>query len=191
MSRFPVHVRGVRLEDAADLLDLWQLPSRPSTLRADALADVQAGIRKVLATDRERIVLAELDGDVAGALHLRVAPLAPLSTEQAVHVSHLHVAEEYRRRGIGRTLLETAVTWAEEHGVTHLVTMAAVNSRESSRFMARLGFSQAVTLRVAPTAALRARLPGDLHGVRPLAGGRQLAQVLAARRSQRRNQTVV
>ena len=80
MSRSPVHVRGVRLEDAADLLDLWQLPMRPSTLRADALAELQAGIRKVLATDRERIVLAECDGDVAGALHLRVAPLAPLTT---------------------------------------------------------------------------------------------------------------
>lgn len=189
MSRSPVHVRGVRLEDAADLLDLWQLPMRPSTLRADALAELQAGIRKVLATDRERIVLAECDGDVAGALHLRVAPLAPLTTEQALHISHLHVVEAFRRRGIGRTLLESAVSWAEERGVPHVVTMAAVNSRESSRFMARLGFGQAVTLRVAPTAALRARLPGD-HGVRPVAGGRQLAQVLAVRRSQRRNQAV-
>lgn len=185
MRRCPVQIRVGALADAASLVDIWEL-GRPHGSRGDA--EVEAGIRKALASDHERILVATADDRVVGAVHLRVAPLGPLSSELGVHVSHLHVHEDFRRRGIARGLMESAVSWAEENAVARVVTMAAVNSRESSRFMARLGFTQALVLRVAPTAALRARLPVD--PVRPAAGGRQLAQVLAARRSARRKQNV-
>jgi ribosomal protein S18 acetylase RimI-like enzyme len=121
---------------------------------------------------------------------MQIGPLAPMAAELGLHVSHLHVHPDFRRRGVARCLMESAVTWAEENGIAHVVGMGPVNSREASRFMARLGFTQAVILRVAPTAALRARLPLDPIGKRAHGSGRQIAQVLAQRRSQRRNQTI-
>jgi ribosomal protein S18 acetylase RimI-like enzyme len=190
VSRSPVHVRPVALDDATELLDVWHLPQRTFGSREDELADMQAGIRKVLADDRERIMLAVQGGRIVGAVHLQLGPLAPMVTELGIHVTHLHVHPDFRRRGIARCLMESAVTWAEENGINHVVGMGPVNSRESSRFMARLGFTQAVILRVAPTAALRARLPMDPIGGRTHVGGRQIAQVLAQRRSQRRNQSI-
>ena len=191
MSRSAVHVRAVRLEDAGELLTVWQtLPPRLAA-QGQALAEVEGTIRKVLASDRERIVVAEVGGRLAGALHLKIAPLAPLSSDLAVFTSHLNVVPEFRRRGVARGLMEAAVTWAEENAIVHVVAMSAVNSRDTSRFMARLGLAQAAVVRVAPTSTLRAKLPVELPAVsHQVAGNRQIGQVLAARRSLRRNQSV-
>ncbi len=188
MSRSGVNVRAVQLGDADELLGLWQtLPSRNVSAEV-ALAEVQSTIRKVLASDRERIVVAEVGGRVVGGLHLRLGQLAPMTSEQAVFTSHLNVVPEFRRRGIARTLMESAVTWAEENAIPHVVALTPVNSRDTSRFMARLGLSQAAVLRVAPTSLLRAKLPVDRPAaLRQVAGGRQLGQVLAARRSMKRS----
>lgn len=191
MSRSAVHIRAVHLDDADELLAVWQtLPARP-TAQEHALTEVEGTIRKVLASERERIVVAEVGNRLAGALHLKIGPLAPLSSDLAVFTSHLNVVQEFRKRGIARSLMEAAVTWAEENAILHIVAMSAVNSRDTSRFMARLGLAQAAVVRVAPTATLRAKLPVEVPGVtRPVASNRQISQVLAARRSLRRNQIV-
>lgn len=191
MSRSAVQIRAVHLDDTEELLSVWQtLPPRLAA-QEQARVEVEGTIRKVLASERERIVVADVAGRLAGALHLRIAPLAPLSADLAVFTSHLNVVPEFRRRGIARGLMESAVTWAEENAIVHVVAMSAVNSRDTSRFMARLGLAQAAVVRVAPTATLRAKLPVDLPGVsRPVASNKQIGQVLAARRSLRRNQSV-
>ena len=60
MSRSAVHIRAVHLDDADELLAVWQtLPAR-QTAQEQALADVEGTIRKVLASERERIVVAEV-----------------------------------------------------------------------------------------------------------------------------------
>lgn len=191
MSRSGVQIRSARLDDAEELLDLWQtLPGR-SAAGSDPQADIQSTLRKVMASDRERIVVAEVGGRIVAALHLGIGQLTPMTSEQAVFASHLCVDDNFRRRGIARALMEAAVTWAEENAGAHVVALSAVNSRDTSRFMARLGLSQAAVVRVASTSALRAKLPVERPGMRPVAGNRQLGQVLAARRSLRRSQGVV
>jgi len=189
VSRSAVHVRQVRLDDAEALIDLWGL--LPGRLNGRETTDIESSIRKVLASDRERIVVACVHDQIVGGLHLQLAPLAPLLTDLAVFTSHLHVEPEFRRRGVARALMEAAVTWAEENGIAHLVAMSSAHSRDANRFMARLGLSQAAMLRVATTGALRAKLPVEMPGMpRPAAGRSQLGQVLAQRRSLRRNQIV-
>lgn len=189
MSRSGVHVRAVRLDDADEILGMWAAtPVRPSGADA-ARADVDSMLRKVLASIRERIVVAEVNGRLVGALHLRLGPLTPVGSEEAVFASHLTVLPEFRRRGIARSLMGAAVTFAEENAVAHVVAVTPAHSRDTSRFMARLGLSQAAVVRVAPTSVLRSRLPVELPGMhRPVAANRQLGQVLAARRSLRRSQ---
>ena len=190
LTRSVVHVRHVRLDDAESLIDLWGLlPGRLSG--RETVTDTESAIRKVLANDRERIVVATIHDQIVGGLHLHMAPLTPLLTDLAVFTSHLHVAPEFRRRGVARALMEAGVTWAEEHGIAHVVAMSSAHSRDANRFMARLGLAPAAILRVAPTAALRAKLPVERPGVlRPIAGRSQLGQVLAQRRSLRRSQSV-
>lgn len=191
MSRAPFQIRTVELADAEVLTELWHADSRVGQHSA-ARQDIPSTIRKVLASLHDRIVVAVVDDRIVGAVYLRLGPLMPLTSDQAVFVHLLKVEESFRRRGVARGLMEAAVSWAEEHGTTHVVTVAAGMSRESSRFMARLGLSPVATVRAAPTAALRAKLPVEVPALmRGGAGQRNnLGQVLAARRASRRSQSV-
>jgi hypothetical protein len=80
------------------------------------------------------------------------------------------------------------VAWAEELGVAHVATAAVAGSRDANRFMARIALGPYALLRVAPTHAVRSRLGAGRRPVQS-SGGRQLTQVLAARRSMRRART--
>ncbi len=66
---------------------------------------------------------------------------------------------------------------------------AASGSRDANRFLARLALGPLATLRVAPVAAVRARLVAQRPDLTTTGSGRQLTRVLAARRSMRRAQS--
>jgi GNAT superfamily N-acetyltransferase len=187
----------VRVEDAPQLQALWAEFSRRPTRGGEAVDEVAQAIRLALADDDVRIVVAELAGEFAGAVHLSVRAIGPMSPERAVHASHLRVAPELRRRGVGRVLVESAVAWAEEQGLGHVAATSVMNSRNGNRFLARLGLAPAAVMRVATTAQLRAKLPVErTASVRPTiartaTGNKHIGQVLAARRSARRQQNPV
>lgn len=191
MSRAPFQIRCVEAGDAAGLSELWHADSRLGQHEA-ARHDIPSTIRKVLAGGNDRIVVAVVGELIVGAAYLRLGPLMPLTSDQAVFVHLLKVDEAFRRRGVARGIMEAIVSWAEEHGTNHVVTVAGGTSRESSRFLARLGLSPVAVVRAAPTAALRAKLPVEVPAlVRTGAGQRNnLGQVLAARRATRRSQSV-
>lgn len=196
MSRSAVALRKVRVEDAPDLLTLWEEFSRRPAEGHDAVEELAQAVRSVLASDDARIVVAEHSGAFAGAVHLSVQTMGPFSSERAVQISHLRVAPDHRRRGVGRALVEAAVAWAEDRGIAH-VGAVSVNSRAGNRFLARLGLAPVAVMRVGPTAHIRAKLPVEFPTVarpvasRPVPANRQLGQVLAARRSARRQQDPV
>ena len=98
-----------------------------------------------------------------------------------------HVFPEFRRHGVGRALMDAAVTWAEEHGAAHIATAAASASRDANRFMARLALAPMATLRLAPTTAVRAKLTAQRPPVARVPA-RHLTHVLAVRRSMRRQE---
>lgn len=189
MSRAPFQVRCVEAGDADALSELWHADSRLGQHEA-ARHDIPSTIRKVLAGSNDRIVVAVVAERIVGAAYLRLGPLMPLTSDQAVFVHLLKVDEAFRRRGVARGLMEAAVSWAEERGTAHVLTVAGGTSREANRFLARLGLSPVATVRAAPTAALRAKLPVEVPAlVRAGAGQRNnLGQVLAARRATRRSQ---
>lgn len=187
MTRSPVLLRCAVPEDAPFLAELWSDAMRRCDAE-DLVADAATIIDRAAATDGERLVVAELDGRPAGAVLLRLDTLTPVNLEPVVQTVSPHVLPAYRRHGVGRALMEAAVGLAEELGVAHVVTGSAHSSREAHRFMARLALSPMATLRVAPTAVVRAKLVAQRPALRG-AHGRQLGQVLAARRAVRRQTT--
>ena len=92
------------------------------------------------------------------------------------------------RTEVGSSLLEAAVTWAEQKGIGTLLAATGGNDRETNRFMARLGLGQVAVLRGSSVAALRARLPHDPSAAARgrTRRSRNVGQVVAMRRSQRR-----
>jgi N-acetylglutamate synthase-like GNAT family acetyltransferase len=154
------------------------------------LEDEMQAIANVALDPDQRLVVAVTEEDVVGVAHLVRAALSPLQSETAVHVLHLNVREDHRRHGIGHALLEATVTWAEEKDSSHVIVAATASSRDTNRFMARLGLGQAALMRVASVASLRSRLPIETPAAARVGSRshRSVGQVLAQRRSLRRAQ---
>ena len=188
MTRSLVTLRTATLADAPHLADLWTDVLRRAG-REDQVEDVVAVIDRVERSTTERIVVAHYDGEFAGAVHLESTTMTGLNLEPVVRALSPHVLPRFRRHGIGSALMDAGVTWAEELGIGHVATAAVSGSRDANRFMARIALGPYAVLRVAPVHAVRSRLAArnrPVAGAGAGAGGRQITQVLAARRSLRR-----
>lgn len=189
MTRSQTVLREAGLTDAQALVGLWSdLMRRP--VNGSHLDDMEAIVGATLEDPDNRIVVAECDGEVAGAVYLRVSTLSPINLEPVVQAITPHVSPEFRNRGIGRSLMEAAVTFAEERGIGHVGGASLSNSRDGARFLARMALAPQAVLRAAPTHVVRAKLtirrrPASVDQRQPL------GQVLANRRSLRRQRNPV
>lgn len=184
MARLPLTTRDAVPSDAEALSSMWANQSTglvtPASAEESALA-----IDRIAGSLAERLVVGEVEGRIVGVVYLRRGPLSPLHTDEGVHTSFLLVRPEFRHHGYARALIEVGVSWAEELDLSHVTALTTAASREANRFLVRLGLSSTATMRIAPTAVLRAKLSPA-----PRAGATSRAQMLAQRRSMRRRQTV-
>jgi len=204
--RSPVHVRDAVADDAAALVEVWshfgdRATDRPVgaegeraaevVIHGPALIEAEASIARLADAPDERLLVAVIEEQVVGAVHLQRRPLSPIHVETGVFVMHLQVVDAFRRHGVGRALLEATVTWAEEQDASHVIAAAAVASRDANRFMARLGLGQLAVVRGATVPALRAKLPLEPPAAARVGSRshRNVGQVLVQRRSMRRSRT--
>ncbi len=180
MSRTPVNVRAAEAADAPVLRDLWSEILRRGT-PDEQLADVHHVIAACEGREDRCIVIAEFDGEFAGAVYLMATTLSPLNLESTVMAISPHVLPAFRRRGVGTALIDAATRFAETQGVGTVATAAMANSRDANRFMARLSFASQATLRASTTSAVRAKLSARRSATRQR-GSRHIDKVLAARR---------
>lgn len=184
MSRSPVIVRAAEPADVASLRELWS-----DILRKGGIDEQLADVARVVATASQRedqcVAVAEIDGEVAGAIYLEASTFTPLNLEPAVLAISPHVLQQHRRKGVGSALMEAACRFAEQHGITHVQTAAAAESRDANRFMARLSLAPQATLRAATTSAVRARLPQSRQVTQAATSKQRIDRVLAARRIRR------
>jgi len=182
MSRHLLEIRDARPEDAAALLDLWSEAGNRGAEQPNArpLEDATSALAQVAADPDERVVVGLHEGRLVAAVYLRRTAMSPLHTDMAVHTSYLIVRPEHRKHGYARALLDAAVTWAEDKDVAHVTAITASGSRDTNRFLARLGLATVATVRVASTSTLRRKLtPESLRPHTP----RNLSLMLAQRRS--------
>lgn len=184
MSRTPVTVRAAEPSDVASLRELWS-----DILRKGGLDEQLADVAKVVSTADERddqcVAVAEIDGELAGAVYLEASTFTPLNLEPAVLAVSPHVFPQFRRKGVGSALMEAACRFAEQHGIAHVQTAAAAESRDANRFMARLSLAPQAMLRAATTSAVRARLPQSRQVTHAATSRQRIDRVLAARRIRR------
>lgn len=185
MSRTLVSLREAVVSDAAFLVDLWQDTIRRAD-RTEQIADLETVIKTAAESPEERLLVADYDGHRAGAVYLKLSTLGPLNLEPVVFALSPHVSDEFQRKGVGRALMDAAVSFAEENGVAHLATAAASGSRDGNRFLARLALGPAAVLRVAATHTVRSKLNAQLPASQRVIGYRP-QRVLAVRRSMRRS----
>lgn len=186
MSRTLVTLREAHVGDAAFLRDLWQDSIRVADAQ-EQLADIEVIVKTAAGSPEQRLLVAEYDGQLAGAVFLRATTLGPLNLEPTLQVFSPHVVPGFRRKGVGHALMDAAVTFAEDLGIGHVASAAASSARDGNRFLARLGLGPQGILRAAPTATIRGRIEAARPaGQRTRTNRSHLGQVLAARRSMRR-----
>jgi predicted N-acetyltransferase YhbS len=185
MSRQPVSMRQATIADVPFLVELWSDSLRRAD-RQDQVHDLEIIVKEAAESPERRLLVAEYDGEPAGAVLLRVIPMTPLNLEPTVQALAPHVTPSFRGKGIGSALMETAVLWAEDLGIAHITTAAASSSRSGNRFMARLSLGPQAVLRAGTTHVVRAKLaalqPSSRRVTDRMASRRHLGQVLAVRR---------
>lgn len=170
MRRATVTAREATSADVPGLLDLFDqlraagprrsvsLPSDPSMVREAAAVRFAAAV----ADPDERLLVAEDADGLAGMVLCTVGTSSSLTPAPAVVLSHLTVAANSRRAGVGRVLIAAATQWAADCNIDHVRVAVYASSREANRFFARLGFAPVSVNRVAPVAGLRRILGAEV-----------------------------
>lgn len=104
-------------------------PTTPATL-----APRFAALRKV----DEGLFVVEADGQIAGWAHVGGRVL--LESPPHAEVGALVVGRAFRRRGVGRALVERAIEWTRAHGLPTLRLRSNIARPEAHAFYPALGF---------------------------------------------------
>src|SRR3954453_19426701 len=123
MSRHAVSMRQAAVGELPLLVELWSAMLRRVD-RQEQVHDLEIIVKEAADSPERRLLVAEQDGEPVPAVLLRVVPMTPPNPEPPVQVIAPHVAPSHRGRGIGSTLMEAGVLWAEELGITHITTAA-------------------------------------------------------------------
>lgn len=170
MARLPAAVRDAVTDDLPDLVALWaELRETAGRFQLTAPHATEAGVlarlRQVQEDPQLRVLVASMDGAIAGMAVVHAGPVSPLVDELAVSVDFLHVFAERRRRGVGSSLLAAVAEWADALGAEQVVTSVSPGERDVARFYARLGFGPTMVRRAVSTSTLRRTLSPDPRAV--------------------------
>lgn len=129
-----IQVRRCRPEDAQRLGELNRaFNGTESTVCAKVVPD-RAGQREV-------ILVAELDGNLAGFACLQIIHSA-CYTRPWAEVTELYVQPEVRRRGVGRCLMQEVERQARSNNVMKIHLRTDVANKTAHALYAAMGFSE-------------------------------------------------
>ncbi len=142
-----VEIRRATSRDIGGILPIWgELADFHSALDPAFQPAPQwereygAYLRALLARDDALAVVAREGEQIVGYAVGRITTMPPFFAHR--HRGYIHdvyVRPPYRRRGIGRRLVEELLTWLRRRGVT-LVELSVAAGNEALPFWERLGF---------------------------------------------------
>lgn len=136
-----VRIRSVTLDDVAALVPLCEQLGYRSTAQ-----QVDARLRRILASRTHAVFAADIDGRIAGWIHVHES--LTVESDPYAEIGGLVVEAAARSKGVGRALVEEARRWARESGFHSLVVRSNVVRPESHPFYERLGFRRTKTTHV-------------------------------------------
>jgi RimJ/RimL family protein N-acetyltransferase len=145
LSSAEIQIRRAAPGDAAALVELGRtVGAEPEGwLITDGdwrtVADERRYLRAVRRSPHAAVFVADAGGEIVGRLSL-----ARDSHPASLHVADLGlmVAATHRRQGIGRALLEQAVSWAHEAGIEKLELHVFPHNEPAIRLYERFGFER-------------------------------------------------
>lgn len=134
-------VRTATLADRTALYDLYaQLqPADPVWPSEAAAADA---LSKVLNHPGATILLCEIDGVPASTCTLFVCPNFTRSGRPFALIENVVTHRDYRKRGLGRQVVQRAIEMAREHGCYRVTLMTGSKREETLRFYETAGMNR-------------------------------------------------
>jgi GNAT superfamily N-acetyltransferase len=108
---------------------------------AGAEAGYAAFLSSQLHAEDAVVIVAEIDGGVAGYVYAGVEPLSWKELrDEAGFVHDLLVSDEARNSGIGKQLLDAAIDWLKQRGMPRVVLWTAARNTGAQHLFERRGF---------------------------------------------------
>lgn len=93
---------------------------------------------KLLAGGKDKILIAELDGQAVGYVHLNGYDV--LYADHMKNIMGIAVSRQHRRMGIGGKLLRAAEAWAREDGASGVRLVSGESRKGAHAFYRSLGY---------------------------------------------------
>jgi ribosomal protein S18 acetylase RimI-like enzyme len=140
--RSRIEVREATTEDAADIQKLALELAETVGDAPPAKEAVRKRLEELLESPSSRVIVVENGHGVVGAVSFWIKPdLAHGDT--VVEVPMLVVAEDHRRNGVGKLLMEEVRSTASEHGASLIELVATTANVAAREFYHSLGFVEA------------------------------------------------
>ena len=138
------HIRLAEERDVPRIVELYReltiTDSKVEHSRNPSLADYLRVFAEIRVDPKQKLFVAELQGEVVGTIELLIIPNLSHNGTPFAFLENLIVTEKHRRRGLGRMLLEHAVRLAEESGC-HMVELCSdVRRKEAHKLYSSMGF---------------------------------------------------
>lgn len=101
--------------------------------------------RNIFDSDSQDILVADIDGEAIGFVHVMIIPqkkVSCLKPQTVIYMQDLCVREDMRNGGIGAKLVRAAKDYGKEHGVDFIRTQVFPGNVDGMRFYERNGFSE-------------------------------------------------
>lgn len=102
------------------------------------LEDTIQNIIKLLSSNADKIFVALCDGSVVGYVHANDYDL--LYAPHMKNIMGIAVFSEYKRKGIGRALLQQVENWARETGASGIRLVSGATRTDAHTFYRRCGY---------------------------------------------------
>lgn len=144
----PRHEPTIRRAVEADLPDvvrLFAIPDEGNKKREDPGPPLPSCYREALAAiaddPNNALLVAELDGRVAGAFHLTIIQYVAYSGGRVAQIENVIVEPELRGRGIGEAMMRWAIEESRRRGCFRVQLTTNKVRKRAHRFYERLGFT--------------------------------------------------
>jgi ribosomal protein S18 acetylase RimI-like enzyme len=141
-SKSKIKVRAATTEDAAGIHGLARelaetVGDKPPTEEA-----IRARLEELLDEPRARVLIAENEAGIVGGVSFWIKPdLA--HGDAVVEVPMLVVAEDHRRSGVGKLLMEEVRSVASDNGASQIELVATRSNVTAREFYRSLGYVEA------------------------------------------------
>ena len=138
------HIRLAEERDVPRIVELCReltiSDSEVEHRRGPTLADYHLVFAEIRADRRQKLFVAESQGEVVGTIVLLIVPNLSHNGTPWAFLENLIVTESHRGRGLGRMLLDHSVDLARKSGC-HMVELCSdVRRQEAHELYASMGF---------------------------------------------------